>query len=261
MTELVPAESIVRKIVFLRGEKVLLDRDLAELYGVETGALNRAVKRNAERFPEDFMFQITGDEAELLRCQTGISKQGRGGRRYLPYAFSEQGVAMLSSVLNSKRAIEVNIAIMRAFVQLRKTLDSHAELARKLADLEKRFESHDEQIQAIFEVIRQLMAPPDKKVKKIGFTVKEKQKAYVKKAKKKKPSLDGSFTPKAKIIWESIAGDIQFKILNNAWCVHCRKGSSIGNLTGKVESGMLVLRGTCTKCGGDVARVIENERF
>ena len=109
MTELVAVESIVRKIVFLRGEKVLLDRDLAELYGVETGALNRAVKRNAERFPEDFMFQITGEEAELLRCPTGISKPGRGGRRYLPYAFSEQGVAMLSSVLNSKRAIDVNI--------------------------------------------------------------------------------------------------------------------------------------------------------
>ncbi len=103
MTTVVPAELIVSKIVVLRGENVLLDRDLAELYGVETGALNRAVKRNGERFPKDFMFQITGEEAELLRCQTGISKPGRGGRRYLPYAFSEQGVAMLSSVLNSKR--------------------------------------------------------------------------------------------------------------------------------------------------------------
>ena len=178
MTSLVPIELIASKIYLIRGNKVMLDKDLAELYGVETGALNRAVKRNAERFPEDFMFQITAEEAELLRCQIGISKQGRGGRRYLPYAFFEQGVAMLSSVLNSKQAIEVNIAIMRAFVQLRKTLDSHAELARKLADLEKRFESHDEQIQAIFEAIRQLMAPPDKKVKKIGFTVKEKQKIY-----------------------------------------------------------------------------------
>ena len=183
MTELVPIELIASRIYLIRGVKVMLDRDLAELYGVETGALNRAVKRNAERFPEDFMFQLTGEEAELLRCQTGISKPGRGGRRYLPYAFSEQGVAMLSSVLNSKRAIEVNIAIMRAFVQLRKTLDSHVELARKLADLEKRFESHDEQIQAIFEAIRQLMAPPDKKVKKIGFTAREKQKAYGKETK------------------------------------------------------------------------------
>jgi len=176
---------LLKNYRFLRGEKVLLDRDLAELYGVETGALNRAVKRNAERFPEDFMFQITGEEAELLRCQTGISKPGRGGRRYLPYAFSEQGVAMLSSVLNSKRAIEVNIAIMRAFVQLRKTLDSHAELARKLADLEQRFEGHDEQIQTIFEAIRQLITAPEKTAKKkIGFTVKEKQEAYRKKGKR-----------------------------------------------------------------------------
>ncbi|MEA2039980.1 MAG: ORF6N domain-containing protein [Thermodesulfobacteriota bacterium] len=102
MTSTVPTELIVNKIVFLRGEKVLLDRDLAELYGVETGALNRAVKRNAERFPEDFMFQVTGEEAEVLRCQTGISKPGRGGRRYLPYVFTEQGVAMLSSVLNRR---------------------------------------------------------------------------------------------------------------------------------------------------------------
>jgi hypothetical protein len=182
MKTLVPIERIASKIYLIRGMKIMLDRDLAELYGVETGAVNRAVKRNAERFPEDFMFQITGEEAELLRCQTGISKSGRGGRRYLPYAFSEQGVAMLSSVLNSKRAIEVNIAIMRAFVQLRKTLDSHVELARKLADLELRFEGHDEQIQTIFEAIRQLMAPPDNLKKKIGFTVKEKQKRYGKKA-------------------------------------------------------------------------------
>jgi len=189
MTTVVPAELIVSKIVVLRGENVLLDRDLAELYGVETGALNRAVKRNGERFPKDFMFQITGEEAELLRCQTGISKPGRGGRRYLPYAFSEQGVAMLSSVLNSKRAIEVNVAIMRAFVQLRKMINSHAELSRKLSDLERKLDGHDEQIQAIFEAIRQLMAPPDTKTKKIGFMVKEKQKKYGKRAKKQKSAL------------------------------------------------------------------------
>jgi hypothetical protein len=258
MTELVPIELIASKIYLMRGIKVMLDRDLAELYGVETRILVQAVKRNIERFPSDFMLQLTKEEFDSLRSQIVISK-GKGGRRYLPYVFSEQGVAMLSSVLKSKRAIEVNIAIMRAFVQLRKTLDSHAELARKLADLEKRFESHDEQIQAIFEVIRQLMAPPDKKVKKIGFMVKEKQKAYGKSVKKKKPSTDGSFTPKAKKIWEAIPGIIQFKILNNVCCVQCRKESSIGNLSGKIESGMLVLRGTCTTCGVDVARVIENQ--
>ncbi|MFH1674830.1 MAG: ORF6N domain-containing protein [Pseudomonadota bacterium] len=169
---------MVSKIVFIRDEKVMLDRDLAELYGVETGALNRAVKRNTERFPEDFMFQITGEEAEVLRCQTGISKPGRGGRRYLSYVFTEQGVAMLSSVLNSKRAIDVNIAIMRAFVQLRKMIASNNKLARKLAELEQHLESHDEQIQAIFEAIRQLMTPPAKPRKNIGFVVKEKQAAY-----------------------------------------------------------------------------------
>ena len=181
MTTLVPIEKIENIIFTIRGYKVLLDTHLADLYGVETRVLIQAVKRNDDRFPDDFMFQLSHDEFDSLRSQIVISK-GKGGRRYLPYVFTEQGVAMLSSVLRSKRAIEVNIAIMRAFVQLRKTLDSHAELARKLVDLEKRFESHDEQIQAIFEAIRQLMAPPDKKVKKIGFTVKEKQKAYHKKA-------------------------------------------------------------------------------
>ena len=178
MSSVVPIESIARKIIFLRGEKVLLDSDLAELYDVETGALNRAVKRNADRFPEDFMFQITGEEAELLRCQTGISKPGRGGRRYLPYAFTEQGVAMLSSVLNSKRAIEVNIAIMRAFVHLRKVIASHDKLSKKLAELEQHLEDHDESIEAIFEAIRQLMTPPKKSRKRIGFEVKEPKAAY-----------------------------------------------------------------------------------
>jgi hypothetical protein len=132
------------------------------------------------------MFQVTGEEAELLRCQTGISKPGRGGRRYLPYAFTEQGVAMLSSVLNSKRAIDVNIAIMRAFVQLRKMIASHDKLARKLAELEQHLESHDEQIQAVFEAIRQLMTPPAKPRKNIGFVVKEKQAAYSRRGVKRK---------------------------------------------------------------------------
>jgi hypothetical protein len=163
----IPVERIEKTILLIRGQKVMLDADLAELYGVETGALNRAVKRNIQRFPEDFMFQITIEEAERLRCQTGISKRGRGGRRYLPYVFTEQGVAMLSSVLISERAIQVNIAIMRVFVRLREMIATHKELAFKLVELEERLEKHDEQIQNIFEAIRQLMTLPDPPRKKI----------------------------------------------------------------------------------------------
>ena len=248
-------DKIERLIFLVRGQKIMLSTHLAELYGVEARVLVQAVKRNIERFPEDFMFQLNDEEFENLKSQFVISSWG-GIRRAKPYAFTEQGVAMLSSVLRSKQAVQVNIEIMRSFVKLREMLATHKDLDRKLTELERKY---DDQFKVVFEAIRQLMAPPDKKVKKIGFTVKEKQKAYAKKAKNKKPSTDGSFTPKAKKIWEAIPGDIQFKILNNVWCVHCRKESSIGNLNGKVESGMLVLRGTCTTCGGDVARVIENE--
>src|SRR4030067_1855284 len=136
MQTLLPVEVIERKILLIRGQKVMLDSDLAELYGVETSNLNKAVKRNIARFPEDFMLQLTKEEADSLRFQIGMSKtEGRGGRRYLPYACTEQGVAMLSSVLNSKRAVQVNIAIMRAFVLLRRMLLSHEELARQVAAL------------------------------------------------------------------------------------------------------------------------------
>jgi len=256
MTELVPIELIASKIYLIRGIKVMLDRDLAELYDVETKILKRAVRRNIDRFPNDFMFELSKNEMENWRCQFGTSNGVKMGLRYKPMAFTEQGVAMLSSVLRSKRAIHVNIQIMRAFTQLRKMLSTHKDLKRKIESMEKKY---DEQFQIVFEAIKQLLTEEDKPKKKIGFTVKEKQKAYVKSVKKKKPSTDGSFTPKAKKIWEAIPGIIQFKILNNVWCVQCRKESSIGNLNGKIESGMLVLRGTCTTCGGDVARVIENE--
>jgi hypothetical protein len=168
---LVPTEVIVTKILFLRGEKVLLDRDLAELYAVETRALKQAVRRNIKRFPEDFMFELTKEELEDWRSQFVISKSDKMGLRYRPMAFTEQGVAMLSSVLNSDRAIEVNIAIMRAFVQLRKMIASNEELARKLEELEHKIEKHDEDIGLIFEAIRQLMTPPDTPPKKIGFEV------------------------------------------------------------------------------------------
>ncbi len=155
----------------------MLDFDLARLYGVTTGNLNKAVNRNPGRFPSDFMFQLTAEEAERLIFQFGISK-GRGGRRHRPYAFTEQGVAMLSSVLNSERAVKVNIAIMRAFVKLRKTLETNRELARKFSELEKRVGKHDEEIRAILEAIRQLMAPPETPRREIGFHVREKIPRY-----------------------------------------------------------------------------------
>lgn len=168
--ETAPALLIESRIWLIRGHKILLDTDLAALYQVETGALNRAVKRNRERFPEDFMFQLSATEAEsLLRCQFGISKDGRGGRRYLPYAFTEQGIAMLSGVLASPRAIEVNIAIMRTFVRLRHLLASHEDLARRLDDLEWRQNEQDQQIHAVFETIQHLIEAPAEPKHRIGF--------------------------------------------------------------------------------------------
>jgi len=163
----VPIEKVEQLILLIRDEKVILDSDLALLYGVETKALVRAVRRNRERFPEDFMFQLTNQEVIRLRCQIGTSK-GRGGRRYLPYAFTEQGVAMLSSVLNSKRAILVNVEIMRAFVRLRQMLSSHADLARRLAMLEKKYDS---QFKVVFDAIRELMKHPEPEKRRIGFVV------------------------------------------------------------------------------------------
>ncbi len=148
----------------------MLDRDLAGLYGVATKVLNQAVKRNIKRFPEDFMFQLTKEEDYSLWSQSVTLKTGRGKhQKYLPYAFTEQGVAMLSSVLHSERAIQVNIAIMRAFVKLREILSTHKELAHKLEELERKIERHDVEIKGIFDAIRQLMIPPEKTKKKIGF--------------------------------------------------------------------------------------------
>ena len=166
------AARIAQSIQLVRGQKVMLDADLAQLYGVTTGNLNKAVSRNGARFPSDFCFRLRADEAKRLIFQFGIAK-GRGGRRHLPYAFTEQGVAMLSSVLNSERAVRVNIAIMRAFVKLRETLETNRELGRKFSELERRVGQHDEEITAIIEAIRQLMAPPEKPRREIGFHVRE----------------------------------------------------------------------------------------
>ena len=168
MKSLVPTEDLDRNIFLIRGHKVMLDRHLAGLYGVQTGALNRAVKRNAIRCPPDFMFQLTAQEWERLKCRIGTSSWG-GDRRALPRVFMEQGVAMLSSVLRSKRAALVNIAIMRAFVRLREMLATNKELAHKMAEMERKLENHDEHIRSLFQAIRQLMEPPVKPKPQIGF--------------------------------------------------------------------------------------------
>ncbi len=162
---MIPAEIIEKKILLIRGEKVMLDADLAELYGVEVKHLKRQVRRNIDRFPEDFMIQLSKEEYDSLRRHFGTLKRGAHSK-YLPYAFTEQGVAMLSSVLNSERAIKVNIEIMRAFVRLRRMLASHAELARKLDALEKKY---DAQFRVVFDAIRELMKPPEPKKRQIGF--------------------------------------------------------------------------------------------
>src|SRR5206468_3627364 len=177
-------ENVAQLVFFMRGEKVMFDADLAMLYGVEVRSLNQAVARNRKRFPADFAFQLTDDELAALRSQIVISKSptsrassrlrsqivtsntGRGGRRYLPYAFTEQGVAMLSSVLRSARAVEVNIAIMRTFVQLRRLMDTNRDLARKIEALEKKY---DEKFAVVFEAIKQLITPPEPPRRRIGF--------------------------------------------------------------------------------------------
>jgi len=153
-THLPDGQHLAKLVHGVRHEKVLIDADLAQLYGVDTGALNRAVKRNASRFPDDFMFQLSTQEWVDLKCQTGISSV-HGGRRAPPYAFTEQGVAMLSSVLSSPRAVQVNIAIMRTFVQLRRLMDSNRDLARRIDAMEARY---DEQFSSIFDAIKQLIA-------------------------------------------------------------------------------------------------------
>ena len=166
MNKLILKETtIVTQIHFIRGEQVMLDLDLAMLYGVETKSLKRAVKRNIERFPEDFMFELTSKEWSNLRYQFGTLKRGEHPK-YLPYAFTEQGVAMLSGILKSERAIEVNIAIMRTFVQLRKLMSSNKELAKKINNLEKKY---DEQFHVIFDAIKQLIVEENKPRKLIGF--------------------------------------------------------------------------------------------
>jgi hypothetical protein len=174
---LLPQERIESKIYVIRGENVMLDSDLAHLYGVLTKILNKAVKRNLKRFPRDFMFQLTEEEVKIvLRFQIGTSK--RGGRRYLPYAFTENGVAMLSSVLNSERAMQVNVQIMRTFTRIRKLLSSHQEILKRLDRLEDGQTEHRDQIVKIFDVIQRILDLPvtlKRKTKRIGFVLPDKK--------------------------------------------------------------------------------------
>ena len=166
------APPIERRILLLRGQKVMLDKDLAELYAVETKRLNEQVRRNAERFPEDFMFQLTAEESEALRSQIATLKPGRGQhRKYLPYVFTEHGALMAANVLNSPRAVEASVYVVRAFVRLREVLASNAELAKKLDALEKKLSTHDQAITGLINAIRQLTAPPTTKKRGIGFLI------------------------------------------------------------------------------------------
>jgi hypothetical protein len=167
---------IERRIYLIREQKVMIDTDLAQLYGVPTFRLNEAVKRNRKRFPADFMFQLSKKEAESLTSQFAISKKGRGGRRTMPYVFTEQGVAMLSSVLNSEQAIQVNIAIMRAFVKLRQMLESNEELNRKFTSVIRKLATHDKYFAVVFDELKKLTTQPIRSRRQIGFTTEKEKK-------------------------------------------------------------------------------------
>lgn len=169
---MITIEGLAQRILLIRDQKVMLDADLAELYGVPTKRFNEQVKRNIDRFPADFMFQLTDEEHEVLRSQFATSNTGRGGRRYAPYAFTEHGAIMAATILNSPKAIEMSVFIVRAFVQLREMLSSHKELAAKLEALEQKVGSHDQAIAGLIDAIRQLMAPPATMKRPIGFTAK-----------------------------------------------------------------------------------------
>lgn len=171
--KLIAVPAIEKRIFVVRERQVMLDEDLADLYGVETRVLVQQVKRNVKRFPADFMFQLTKVEIEALRSQFVISNEGRGGRRYAPYVFTEQGVAMLSGVLRSKRAITVNIQIMRAFVELRRVASSHVAIEKRLEEIERELGGHDEQLSQIFETLRRLISQPSRPKRPVGFRAPE----------------------------------------------------------------------------------------
>lgn len=179
-TNLTLIEGIEEKIHLIRGQKVMLDSDLAEVYQVETKMLNRAVKRNLDRFPEDFMFRLTDEETKSLRFQIGTSNTGRGGRRYLPYAFTEHGAVMLASVLKSQTAIKASIEVVRAFIKMRSILELHQDLAERLEKLEKTTDKHDQNFAVISQLLSQIFRDPKFLKRKIGF-IEEKSKGQRKK--------------------------------------------------------------------------------
>ena len=178
---IIPSERVVRSIIVLRGRRVILDADLARLYGVETGALNRAVKRNAERFPELFVFRLTAKEVSALRCQIGISNGGRGGRRYLPHAFTEYGALMAANVLNSPRAVKMSVFVVEAFVELRKDILNYRALAESLVELEGRLtgrlDKHEKGILQLIDRLKQWEFSPESRRRRIGF-LRERRAAY-----------------------------------------------------------------------------------
>ena len=174
---LVPIEAVEQAILVLRGRRVILDADLARLYGVSTARLNQQVRRNPDRFPEDFMFQLTAQETQNLMLQNATSSWG--GRRKPPLAFTKHGALMAATVLNTPRAVEVGVYVVRAFIRLREVLTSHAELSHKLSELAAQVNSHDEQIAAVIEAINELLAPPETPQRQIGFRVRERQRRYV----------------------------------------------------------------------------------
>ena len=180
MSNIVPVERIEKSIYLIRGQKVILDSDLAAIYGIPTFRFNEAVKRNKDRFPDDFMFQLTREEVDILISQNAISKPGRGGRRTLPYVFTEHGAVMAANILKSPLAVQMSVIVVRAFIKMREMLVSHKDLDHKLATLEKKY---DKQFKVVFDAIRALMREEEKPNKKIGFEVKEPKAKYGKRRK------------------------------------------------------------------------------
>ena len=227
MTDPIPSETIASRIYFIRGKKIMLDRDLAELYGVRTKVLKQAVRRNIDRFPDDFMFEMGLEEFENWRSPFVTSKSDKMGLRYSPMAFTEFGIAMLSSVLKSQMAIQVNIQIMRTSTRLREMLAGHDDLRRKIEEMGSRY---DAQFRVVFEAIRSLLESEEPQRKKTGFTAKEAQARYG-------GETMGKFTPQAKRRWEATPADMRLRIMNDVWCVNCRATVGIGGASGRIKKG------------------------